>query len=111
MRHFFLIILFSLNYGQFSMESDPKSFTSELDQKIAVFQTPHINLNQILSEDQIDKNNGLPYSKTFVPKILAHAKKIINQCKMTIYLKDLLGTSSRNVLFFLQITSRAVERT
>ena len=44
------------------------------------------------------KNNGLPYSKTFVPKNLAHAKKIINQCKMPIYLKNRLGTSSRNVL-------------
>tara|TARA_Y100001970_G_scaffold269636_1_gene362407 strand:+ start:1151 stop:2137 length:987 start_codon:yes stop_codon:yes gene_type:complete len=43
------------------------------------------------------KKNNFPFPRTFLPKNLDQAKKIIKKLKTPFYLKDRFGTSSRNV--------------
>ena len=43
------------------------------------------------------KENNLPYAKTYLPKNLNNAKKILDNCKLPVFIKDRFGTSSRNI--------------
>ena len=43
------------------------------------------------------KDNNLPYAKTYLPKNLNSAKKILDKCTLPVFIKDRFGTSSRNI--------------
>ncbi len=43
------------------------------------------------------KENNLPYAKTYLPKNLKSAKKILDNCNLPVFIKDRFGTSSRNI--------------